>query len=123
MNLTGCFTGLLTLKTWFNQDEYLHFLYKDRQEGYISSNVIPICKYRHWFCQGCKKRVASLYISISKKGSVPNIYRIFYFRMVWFFGVGARAFVVALFGAVVVLFGVLRFVLAMVGVKPDKIFQ
>ncbi|VVH67090.1 hypothetical protein BSPLISOX_1686 [uncultured Gammaproteobacteria bacterium] len=36
--------------------------------------------------------------------------------MVWFFGVGARAFVVALFGAVVVLFGVLRFVLAMVGV-------
>jgi hypothetical protein len=31
-------------------DEYLHFLYKDRQEGYISSNVIPICKYRH-----CKK--------------------------------------------------------------------
>jgi hypothetical protein len=50
LNLTGCFTGLLTPKTWFNQDEYLHFLYKDRQEGYISSNVIPICKYRH-----CKK--------------------------------------------------------------------
>jgi hypothetical protein len=40
LNLTGCFTGLLTPKTWFNQDEYLHFLYKDRQEGYINSNVI-----------------------------------------------------------------------------------
>ncbi|VVM20458.1 hypothetical protein BSPWISOXPB_5098 [uncultured Gammaproteobacteria bacterium] len=32
LNLTGCFTGLLTPKTWFNQDEYLHFLYKDRHK-------------------------------------------------------------------------------------------
>ncbi|CAC9450193.1 hypothetical protein [uncultured Gammaproteobacteria bacterium] len=43
--------------------------------------------------------------------------------MVWFFGVGARAFVVALFGAVVVLFGVLRFVLAMVGVVARVVIK
>jgi hypothetical protein len=43
----------------------------------------------------------------------------------WFvvFRFGARAFVVVLFGAVVVLFGVLRFVLAMVGVVARVVIK